>query len=125
MVCHILNQSPHFPLMHVVFYLYYYRRINPKKAHGSDELSPQLLKLVAEELASALTTIFQQSYDLSSTPKDWNCTIVTPIFKKGQKSDPSNYGPISFTCICCKIMEHAMLTHIARQLAEDNILINE
>ena len=33
------------------------RRLNPNKAHGPGELSPQLLKLVAEELASALTII--------------------------------------------------------------------
>ena len=67
------------------------RRLNPNKAHGPDELSPQLLKLVAEELAPALTIIFQQSYDLSSTPKDWSSAIGTPIYNKGLKSDPSNY----------------------------------
>ena len=55
------------------------RRLNPNKAHGPDELSPQLTKLVAEELAPALTIIFQQFYDLSSTPNDWNSAIVTPI----------------------------------------------
>ena len=67
------------------------RQLNPNRAQGPDELSPQLLKLVAEELAPALTIIFQQSYDLSSTPKDWNSAIVTPIYKKGLRSDPSNY----------------------------------
>ena len=36
------------------------RQLNPNKAQGPDELSPQLLKLVAEELAPALTIIFQQ-----------------------------------------------------------------
>ena len=46
------------------------RRLSPNKVHGPDELSPQLLKPVAEEHAPALTIIFQQSYDLSSTPKD-------------------------------------------------------
>ena len=46
------------------------RRLNLNKAHEPDELSPQLLKRVAEELVPALTIIFQQSYDLSSTPKD-------------------------------------------------------
>ena len=35
------------------------RRLNSNKAHGSDELSPQLLKLVAEELAPASKIIFQ------------------------------------------------------------------
>ena len=100
------------------------RRLNPNKAHGLDELSPQLLKLVTEELAPALTIIFQQSYDLSSTPKDWNSAIVTPIFKKGFISDPSNYGSTSLTCICHKIMEHIMLSHIAKHIAK-NIIINE
>ena len=101
------------------------RRLNPNKAHGSDELSPQLLKLVAEELAPALTIIFQQSYDLSSTPKDWNSAIVAPIYKTGLISDPSNYGPISLTCICCKTMEHILLSHIANHIAKNNIIINE
>ena len=80
------------------------RRLNPNKAHGLDELLPQVLKLVAEELAPALTIIFQQSYDLSSTPKDCDYAIVTPIYMKGLKSDPSNYRQISLTCICRKIM---------------------
>ena len=93
------------------------RQLNPNKAHGPDELSPQLLKLVAEEHAPALKIIFQLSYDLSSTPKDWNSAIVTPIYKKGLKSDPCNHRPISLTCICCKIMEHIMLSHIAKHIA--------
>ena len=101
------------------------RRLNPNKAHGPDELSPQLLKLVAEELAPVLTIILQQSYDLRSTPKEWNSTIDTPIYKKGLKSYPSNCRPISLTCICCKIMEHIMLSHIAKHIAKSNIIINE
>ena len=101
------------------------RRLNPNKAHVPDELSPQLLKLVAVELAPALTIIFQQSYDQSSTPKDWNSAIATPIYMKGIKSDPSNNRPISFTCICCKIMEHIMPSHIAKHIAKNNIIINE
>ena len=101
------------------------RRLNTNKAHGPDELSPQLLKLVTEELAPALPIIFQQSYDLSSTPKDLNSAIVTPIYNIGLKSDPSIYGPISLTCICCKIIEHIMLSHIAKHIAKNNIIINE
>ena len=56
--------------------------------------SSQLLKLVAKELAPALTIIFQQSYVLSSTPKDWNSAIDTPFFKKDLISDPSSHRPI-------------------------------
>ena len=59
------------------------------------------------------------------SPFDWYSAIVTPIYKKGLKSDPSSYRPISLTCICCKIMEHIMLSHIAKHIANNNIIINE
>ena len=101
------------------------RRLNLNKAHGPDELSPHLLKLVAEGLAPALTIIFQQSYDLSSTPKDCISAIGTPIYKKGLKSYTSSYRPISLPCKCCKIMEHIMLSHIAKHIAKNNIIVNE
>ena len=31
---------------------------------------------------------------------------VTALFKTGEKYKPSNYRPVSLTCICCKIQEH-------------------
>ena len=105
--------------------LFLLRRFNPNKAQGPDELSPQLLKHITEELAPAKTITFQQSYNLSSTPKDWNSAIVTPIFKKGLKSDPYTNRPISHISMCCKIMEHIVLSHIAKHIAKNNIIVNE
>ena len=37
----------------------------------------------------------------------------------------SNYRPISLTSICCKVMEHIVLSHMAKHLSGNNILINE
>ena len=41
------------------------------------------------------------------------------------KSDPANYRPISLTCICCKIMEHIILSHMAKHLSLNNILTDQ
>jgi len=38
-------------------------------------------------------------------PYVWKQAIVTPSFKKGSPCDPGNYRRISFTCVCCKVME--------------------
>ena len=43
---------------------------------------------------------------IGSLPSEWLKANVSPIFKKGEKSDPANYRPISLTCILCKIFEH-------------------
>jgi hypothetical protein len=47
---------------------------------------------------------------------------VCPVFKKGKKFDPINYRPISLTCICCKIMEHLVPSHIMGHSDRYNIL---
>ena len=69
-----------------------------------------------------LTFIFQQSYNSGAVPYDWTKAMVVPIFTSGSRADPSNYRPISLTCISCKVMEHIVLSHINKHLTENNII---
>ena len=97
-------------------------KIQAKKAGGPDELSARVLKETAHELAPAMTYILQQSYDTGEIPRLRKSAKVAAIYKKGATSDPSNYRPISLTCITCKVMEHSVLSHIATHLDDNNIL---
>ena len=47
---------------------------------------------------------------------------VSPVFKKGEKYDAANYRPVSLTCICCKTLEHILVSNINKHLALDSIL---
>ena len=79
------------------------------------------------ELAPALTILYQQSIDTGEVPVQWRqaiVAIVTAIYKKGAKSDPSNYRPIFLTCLCCKMLEHIVLSHVAKHLSQKNILLD-
>ncbi|XP_011675592.2 uncharacterized protein LOC105443737 [Strongylocentrotus purpuratus] len=98
------------------------QQLDPSKASGPDELPPKLLKLVAREIASPLSFLFQQSYNSGIVPAQWKQALVTPIHKSGEKCDPSNYRPISLTCVCCKVMEHIILSHVSKHVAVNNIL---
>ena len=60
--------------------------------------------------------------DTGEIPDDWRTAIVTPAYKKGQKYIPANYRPISLTCICCKIIEHIVTSHIMKHAEANNIL---
>ena len=69
-----------------------------------------------------LTHIFKQSLQTGTIPSQWKHAYVSPIFKKGQKSDPKNYRPISLTSIICKSMEHIIVSQIMKHLEDQNIL---
>ena len=50
---------------------------------------------------------------------------IVSIFKKGDRTLCSNYTPVSLTCICSKILEHIMYSHIFSHLSQHNILCDE
>ena len=98
--------------------------LNPIKACRPDELPPRLLRTVAQELTPALTFLFNQSYTTGIVPMQWKQALITGISKIGSKSNPANYRPISLICLCCKVMEHIVLSHISKHLNANNILLD-
>ena len=93
--------------------------INPKKAQGPDEIPCRILRELDKELTPALTAIFNKSLKTGELPLVWNETI---FYKKGDRNLPANYRSISLTCVCCKILEHIICTHIRHHLDTHNIL---
>ena len=92
------------------------RGLKPHKAKRLDEISSRFLKEIASPITPALTLIYQASLEQGQIPDEWTTTNVAPIFKKGDKSKPSNYRPVSLTSICCKIVEHILHSHIMKFL---------
>jgi len=64
------------------------------------------------EIATPLKILYETSYNLGQLPADWKIGNITAIFKKGNKSDPSNYRPISLTSTICIVMESIINDHI-------------
>ena len=46
---------------------------------------------------------------------------ITPVYKKGSRTNPSNYRPKSLTCICCKLLEHIISSTISSHVNDYNI----
>ena len=81
------------------------KELKENKASGPDEIPGKILKHMAEELRPAITAIFQLSFDQGSPPKNWLLANISPIYKKGDKTCPANYRPVSLTSIVCKLFE--------------------
>jgi hypothetical protein len=101
------------------------KRLNPHKATGPDNIPGRLLMETAKEITPALTFTFQASINQSKISSDWKTAIVAPVFKNGDRGQPSNFRPISLTSLCCKIMEHIIHSSVLTHLENTNILSDE
>ena len=70
-------------------------KTNANKAPGMDKLSGIFIKDGAELLASPLTQIVNLSIVSSLFPDPCKIAKLIALFKKGSKTDPKNYRPIS------------------------------
>ena len=91
------------------------------KAQGPDQIPPRVLKELHKELAEPLTMLFKKSIEEGEIPEDWKFAEVTAIFKKGNRTDPGNYRPVSLTSICCKILEQFVRDNIVNHMTENNL----
>ena len=79
--------------------------LNCTKSPGPDNIHPKILKELASELALPLKILFDKTLKTGKLPSSWKLAEVRPIFKKGDKSKPGNYRPVSLTSIICKVFE--------------------
>jgi len=92
-------------------------KLKMKMARGIDQIGTRMLIEIAEEISNTVTELYinLRSGDI---PQDWKLANITPVFKKGKKTDPSNYRPVGLTAILCKVFESVMrekmLDHIER-----------
>ena len=92
------------------------------KAPGPDGLSARVLKDCSSEIAPTLALIYNETLAQGTVPDDWRQANVAPIFKKGEKYDAANFRPVSLTCICCKTLEHILVSNINKHLAFESFL---
>ena len=83
-----------------------------------------MLKSVVHSIAPSVTRLLNQSIQSGCFPVLWKVSNIVPIPKTGDKSNPSNYRPISLLSILSKILEK----HVARLLTsqiKDKSLISD
>ena len=94
--------------------------LNTNKSMGPDGIPGLILKTLSDELCQPLCNIFNKSLSEGIVPKEWKCAEVTSIFKKGNRSDPGNYRPVSLTSIICKVLESFVRDQVMKYMEDNN-----
>lgn len=97
-------------------------KLKTNKSAGPDGIFPRVLKELSEIIYKPLARIFRQSLKTGEIPEDWKQGNIIPIYKKGDRTDPGNYRPVSLTCITCKIMESIIRNKLQSFIENNNIL---
>ena len=81
------------------------KKLNATKSRGADTIPPSLLKNLWNVVSKSITSLFSTIKRLKKFPSKWKNGIVTPIFKDGNRSEISNYRPVTLLNIISKILE--------------------
>ena len=92
-----------------------------KKATGIDKISARMLKENKMSLLPVLTYLINNVISSSTFPDNLKIARVTPLFKKGSKSDPNNYRPISILSVLSKLIEKILTSQVRAYMENLNL----
>ena len=91
-------------------------QLDNQKSSGTDNISGRMLKATIDTTVSTITKLFNMSIRTGTFPSCWKTARVVPIPKKGCRTNPANYRPISILPILSKVLERILHNLIFKHL---------
>ena len=95
------------------------------KSFGTDTISSYFLKLALPLLENSMAMLFNTSLETSIFPDIWKIARVALIYKEGDKSEKTNYRPISVLPVISRLFERLIYNQLYQHLTSNNLLANE
>ena len=100
------------------------KSLKPNKSVGYDNIPLDTVLLSLPYIADCLSTIINKSFYQGTVPDLLKIAKVCPIHKKGDKSDVSNYRPISILPCFSKIYEKLVHNRLVNYFDKYSVLSN-
>ena len=97
--------------------------LKTSRSFGDDVISSYFLNLAMPFIEDSLVYIFNTSLEKSQFSDPWKISRVSPIFKDGEKTEKSNYRPISVLPVVSRLFEKLVFRQLYQYL-NDNCFIN-
>ncbi|CAH2087332.1 unnamed protein product [Euphydryas editha] len=99
--------------------------LDNNSSSGIDQINNKTLKCIKDLILVELVACINKCLDEGSFPDSLKIAKVSPIYKSGLKTDPSNYRPISVLPVLSKIFEKILYTRIYQHLNDINFLFKK
>ena len=97
-------------------------RVPNKFSRSPDGIPSAVLKVLSYELCTPLYILFKMSIDSGTWPLQWKNADITPIYKKGDASQVSNYRPICILPAMCRLFERILADDINFHLYHNRLI---
>jgi hypothetical protein len=87
-----------------------FEKLKGHKSPGTDHIPVEWLKQWIEQIAFRSINFINSIWNKEEFPEEWGESIIVPIYKKGGKTDCSNYRGISILSIMHKILSNILLS---------------
>jgi hypothetical protein len=93
-----------------------------KFSTGYDDIPITLIKASKHILIKPLTHLINSSFITGEFPSQLKISKVVPVFKKGDRTDITNYRPIALQSVISKIFEKSVLGKLMDHFSRNNLL---
>ena len=100
------------------------KQIDVNKESCIEGITSSILKSVFTLIPNAMLYMYQQSLTLGIFPREWAVGYINLLPKGGDKRNPSNWRPITQTCIPAKVLEKIVQKRLMRYFIDKNVLSN-
>ena len=86
--------------------------LNNNKSPGIDSLTSEILKSAYDFISPFLLSLYNRMFNSGEYPRAWGEGIISPIFKKGDINDASNYRGIMLINVLAKVYSQLFLNRL-------------
>ena len=103
--------------------------ITANKASGGDGIPVELCQILKDDTVKGLHLMCQQIWKIQQWPQDWKRSVFTPIPKKGNAKECSNYCTIALISqaskVILKILQTRLQQYVNHELPDVQVVIEK
>jgi hypothetical protein len=87
-------------------------KLKSHKSPGIDQITAELIKAGGRIIMSEIHKLIISVWNKEKLPEEWKESVIMPIYKKGDKTDCSNYRGISLLSTTYKILSNILSSRL-------------